>query len=77
MRTILPPSAKEIVLVIITGKAVVDMIDMTCPEISVVIPTFNRLDRIKRVIEALAQQRYPRDAFEIVVVSDGSTDGTN
>lgn len=45
--------------------------------ISVVIPTFNRLDRIRRVLSALAAQDFPTDAFEIIVVSDGSTDGTN
>lgn len=47
------------------------------PEISVVIPTYNRLDRLRRVLAALEQQKYPRDAFEVIIVSDGSTDGTN
>lgn len=46
-------------------------------ELSVVVPTFNRLDRLKQVIKALEAQTYPRELFEVVVVSDGSTDGTN
>ena len=43
---------------------------------SVVIPTFNELPRLLECLHGLEQQRYPRDQFEIVVVDDGSTDGT-
>lgn len=43
---------------------------------SVVVPTYNRCDRLRRVIGALAEQTFPRDSFEVIVVSDGSTDGT-
>ena len=45
--------------------------------VSVVIPTYNRLDRLKRVLAALEQQLFPLEQVEVVVVSDGSTDGTN
>jgi GT2 family glycosyltransferase len=45
--------------------------------VSVVIPTYNRLDRLKRVLSALEAQTCALDCFEVVVVSDGSTDGTN
>jgi glycosyltransferase involved in cell wall biosynthesis len=45
--------------------------------ISVVIPTYNRLDRLKRVLKGFEDQTYSDDDFEVVVVSDGSTDGTN
>ena len=45
--------------------------------VSVVIPTYNRLDRLKRVLAGLENQDYPRDQFEVVVVSDGSRDGTH
>jgi GT2 family glycosyltransferase len=51
--------------------------DASTPVISVVIPTFNRLPRLQRVLAALAEQTVPEDAFEVVVVSDGSTDGTD
>ena len=46
-------------------------------KISVVLPTYNRLDRLQRVLRGLAQQTMPLDQFEVIVVSDGSTDGTD
>jgi glycosyltransferase involved in cell wall biosynthesis len=45
--------------------------------ISVIIPTYNRLDRLKRVLAGLEIQSYALDDFEVVVVSDGSSDGTD
>ena len=45
--------------------------------VSIVIPTYNRLQRLKQVIAAVERQTYPLDALEVVVVSDGSTDGTH
>ena len=44
------------------------------PEWSIVIPTFDRLPALKEVLEAVRGQEGP--AFEVVVVNDGSTDGT-
>jgi glycosyltransferase involved in cell wall biosynthesis len=46
------------------------------PRVSVIIPTHNRLDRLKRVLAHLEQQCYPLDQFEVIVVSDGCSDGT-
>ncbi len=46
-------------------------------EISVVIPTFNRQASLQRVVEALTRQSLSPDKFEVIVVSDGSTDGTD
>jgi glycosyltransferase involved in cell wall biosynthesis len=46
------------------------------PYFSVVIPTYNRVARLRQVITALEQQAYPSDAYEVIVISDGSTDGT-
>lgn len=43
---------------------------------SVVIPTYNRVGRLQQVITALQQQSYPSDDYEVIVISDGSTDGT-
>ena len=48
---------------------------VAAPCASVVIPTYNRRARLARVLEALEAQRTTAD-FEVVVVSDGSTDGT-
>jgi glycosyltransferase involved in cell wall biosynthesis len=47
------------------------------PYFSVVIPTYNRVGRLRHVIAALEQQAYPSDAYEVIVISDGSTDGTD
>jgi glycosyltransferase involved in cell wall biosynthesis len=47
----------------------------TAPEVSVVIPTFNRLEVLSEVIASLEMQE-GAPPFELVVVDDGSTDGT-
>jgi GT2 family glycosyltransferase len=44
--------------------------------VTVVVPTYNRIDRLRRVLDALSTQTYPADYLELVVVSDGSSDGT-
>jgi glycosyltransferase involved in cell wall biosynthesis/peptidoglycan/xylan/chitin deacetylase (PgdA/CDA1 family) len=46
------------------------------PEISVVIATFNRAGELARCLGALADQDVPAETYEVVVVDDGSTDGT-
>ncbi len=45
------------------------------PELSVVIPTYNRLEVLSEVLQALEFQHEP-PSFEVVVVDDGSSDGT-
>jgi glycosyltransferase involved in cell wall biosynthesis len=47
----------------------------TSPRVSVVIPAFQAEGRIDRTLTRLAEQTF-RD-FEVVVVNDGSTDGTS
>jgi glycosyltransferase involved in cell wall biosynthesis len=47
------------------------------PFFSVVVPTYNRLERLRQVITALEQQAYPSDAYEVIIISDGSTDATD
>ena len=46
------------------------------PEVSVVIPTYDRLDVLPEVLAALESQR-DAPPFEVIVVDDGSTDGTD
>src|SRR5205807_2179100 len=45
-------------------------------EISVIIPTCNNRDVLARTLHTLQTQQFPHDQYEIVVVDDGSTDGT-
>ena len=47
------------------------------PHFSIVVPTYNRLGRLRHVIAGLEQQAYASDAYEVIVISDGSTDGTD
>ena len=49
----------------------------TPPTVSVIIPTYNRKDLLRETIDSLVQQSYPSDRFEVIVVDDGSTDGTS
>ena len=44
-------------------------------KISVIIPTFNRLDLLKRAIDSVLNQSIK--PYDIIVVDDGSTDGTS
>lgn len=43
---------------------------------SVVIPTYNRLPVLKKCLAALERQTCPVTDFEVIVVNDGSADGT-
>ncbi len=47
---------------------------MKPPRFSVVIPTYNRKALLRRCLEAALGQDYPD--YEVIVVDDGSTDGT-
>ena len=45
-------------------------------ELSVVIATFNRANDLRRCLDAIAAQTASSERFEVVVVDDGSIDGT-
>jgi glycosyltransferase involved in cell wall biosynthesis len=45
-------------------------------KVSVVIPTFNEATTIERVVQAVRSVRIDGVTFEVIVVDDGSTDGT-
>ena len=45
-------------------------------ELSVVVPTYNRIDTLRVVLPALLEQTLARDAYEIVIADSRSTDGT-
>ncbi len=46
-------------------------------DVSVIIPSYNNRDYLLNTVNHLARQDYPRGNFEVIVVDDGSTDGTD
>lgn len=44
--------------------------------ITVIVSTYNQKDRLRLVLTGLENQTLPADQFELIVVDDGSTDGT-
>ncbi len=47
---------------------------MKMPKVSVIIPTYNRLPMLKEAVDSVLAQDV--EDFELIVVDDGSTDGT-
>ena len=43
---------------------------------SIIIPNFNRADALPLTLQTLAEQTVPCDQYEVIVVDDGSTDGS-
>jgi hypothetical protein len=46
------------------------------PMVSVIVPVFNDAAGIRRCVDSLKRQSYPRARYEVIVVDNGSTDGT-
>lgn len=46
------------------------------PYLTVIIPTYNRKAQLKKCLEHLNKQTLAKDAYEVIVVNDGSTDNT-
>lgn len=53
------------------------MVQTSLPFVSVIIPVFNDGVRLKRCLSALAQQTYPSDLYEVIVVNNGSDPAEN
>jgi cellulose synthase/poly-beta-1,6-N-acetylglucosamine synthase-like glycosyltransferase len=47
------------------------------PRVSLIVTAFNEKERIREKIENTLSIAYPKDNIEIIIASDGSTDGTN
>ncbi len=50
--------------------------DQAAPEVTIIIPALNEAKMIGRCLEAIARMAVPRDRFEVIVVDNGSADGT-
>ena len=48
----------------------------TTPLLSAVLCTYSGADRLRRTFESLRRQTLCRDSFEVVLIDDGSSDGT-
>ena len=46
------------------------------PQISLIVPTFNRRAILQKCMAALEAQTFPAKDFEVIVIDDGSNDGT-
>lgn len=47
------------------------------PAISITVPVYNEVHQIESLLESLVALEYPADRCQILIVSDGSTDGTD
>lgn len=72
--------------VLLSGLALVTRRDRAKPErtgeselppISITVPVFNEVHQIDALLASLVALEYPRERRQILVVSDGSTDGTD
>lgn len=48
---------------------------MPLPQVSIIVPTRNRANTVKKVIKAILKVDYPKK-FEVIVINDASTDNT-
>lgn len=46
------------------------------PTLSIIVPSLNRRDSLRQVLDALESQTYTDDLYEVIVVLDGCTDGS-
>lgn len=46
------------------------------PAISVLLPTYKRVEALERTLRSLADQNVAKESYEIIVIDDGSQDGT-
>jgi glycosyltransferase involved in cell wall biosynthesis len=44
--------------------------------VSIVMPSYNRRDRLERVVHHIAKQKYPKELVELIICLDGCTDGS-
>jgi len=54
----------------------VEEIKMNYPFVSVILPVYNGERYIKKCLESLMNQSYPKDKYEVIVIDNGSSDST-
>lgn len=57
-------------------RTVVELIEELLPTVTIIVPAYNEAQIIDRCLNSLKVQDYPHDKMEVIVVDDGSTDGT-
>ena len=45
-------------------------------KVSVILPTYNRMKLLRKQVQALLNQTIRMEDFEVLIVNDGSSDGT-
>ena len=60
----------------IKGSGLSNTVSGSTFEASIVLPSFNRKDTLKRVLHSLEGQTVEKNRYEVIVSDDGSTDGT-
>jgi cellulose synthase/poly-beta-1,6-N-acetylglucosamine synthase-like glycosyltransferase len=63
-------------LLVLIRRRPVHAADIT-PKVTVIVAAYNESAHIERKLSELLAQDYPREGLEIIVASDGSTDGTD
>ncbi|GFP26234.1 hypothetical protein HKBW3S25_01725, partial [Candidatus Hakubella thermalkaliphila] len=53
-----------------------DLSQLRLPRLSIVIPVYNERDTIEEILDQVRRMELPDMEKEIIVVDDGSTDGT-
>lgn len=59
-----------------TQELTSNVLDNTTPliSVSIVMPSYNRRDRLEKVVQHIAKQTYPKELVELVICLDGCTD---
>ncbi|MGK7895453.1 MAG: glycosyltransferase family 2 protein, partial [Xenococcus sp. (in: cyanobacteria)] len=50
------------------------MVEKSVPFVSVIIPVYNDIERLRKCLEALESQTYPHNLYEVIVVDNASED---